>query len=146
MSLKVMQLDPNSTDCLQRAPAHTESSGRHNRLTYSCLFSISAHMRMYIWRCWEGDERSGAAAAAAARARFQQVCGHETAKPAQASLNPLWLALCWNSHRLSKQSNSGSIRPSIGGIETELVVSRGQEILTRALCRLTAGGRTYTHI
>lgn len=40
-------------------------------------------------------------------------------------LNPLRLALCWNSHRLSKQSNSGSIRPSIGGIETELVVSRG---------------------
>lgn len=67
-----------------------------------------------------------------------------------APLNPLWLALCWNSHRLSKQSNSGSIRPSIGGIETELVVSRGQEILTGAVCRLPAGGRlqerdTSTH-
>lgn len=37
-----------------------------------------------------------------------------------------------------------NIHPSIGGIETELVVSRGQEILTRALCRLPAGGRTHT--
>lgn len=60
----------------------------------------------------------------------------------RAPLNPLWLALCWNSHRLSKQSNSGSMRRSIGGIETELVVSRGQEILTRALCRLQD---THTH-
>ena len=75
-----------------------------------------------------------------------QVRGHAAASLGRASLNPLWLALCWNSHRLSKQSNSGSIRPSIGGIETELVVSRGQEILTRALCRLPAGGRTYTHL
>lgn len=68
-------------------------------------------------------------------------------RPACASLNPVCCALCWNSHRLSKQSNSGSICPSIGGIETELVVARGQEILTRALSRLPAAGwRTYTHI
>lgn len=66
-------------------------------------------------------------------------------RPARASLNPVCCALCWNSHRLSKQSNSGSIRPSIGGIETELVVARGQEILTRALCRLPAGERIHTY-
>lgn len=44
---------------------------------------------------------------------------------------------------MSKQSNSGSIHPSIGGIETELVVSRGQEILTGDLCR-QAGGCAHT--
>lgn len=68
---------------------------------------------------------------------FLQVRGHERAK---AVFKSTVAALCWNSHRLSKQSNSGSIRASIGGIETELVVSRGQEILTRAFSGI------HTHI
>lgn len=76
---------------------------------------------------------------------YTKIYGYEAVRPARASLNPLCFALCWNSHRLSKHSNSGSIRPSIGGIETELVMSRGQEILTRALCRLPAGECTHTH-
>lgn len=79
-------------------------------------------------------------------ARFSRCADTRQWSLLHTSLNPLWLALCWNSHRLSKQSNSGSIHPSIGGIETELVVSRGQEILTGALCRLLAGGCMHAHI
>lgn len=101
------------------------------------LLHLNSHI-LYIWSC----RRSGMT-----RARFSRYTDtSRRSLRACSSLNPLWLALCWNSHRLSKQSNSGSIRPSIGGIETELVVSRGQEILTRALCKLPVGGRKHTHI
>lgn len=41
---------------------------------------------------------------------------------------------CWNSHRLTEQSSNRSITASIGGIQTEVILWRGREILTRALC------------
>lgn len=116
---------------LQPTPSHQYAS------------ATSSHSRSLPPPIWARTYRM--CEAPGVRARLLQV---PRSRP--APLNPLWLALCWNSHRLSKQSNSGSIRPSIGGIETELVVSRGQEILTGAVCRLPAGGRlqerdTSTH-
>lgn len=139
MSLKVMELDSNLTSSFyETQPTLSHQDAITGRPT--ATYSLWTHMC-----CTSGGVRRNARSGMTA-ARFSRCADTRQWSLLHTSLNPLWLALCWNSHRLSKQSNSGSIHPSIGGIETELVVSRGQEILTGALCRLLAGGCMHAHI